>query len=168
MWAEFKAILTGISIVCLFIVMSQIIFYNILLGFLLFVAIGLMMFGDIIFLREHSRTHANLMMERPPSNKILIPIFTLSGLFDLVWAEKRPDGKREFVFNKQEATVIDRGDYPIHNIAGAHGCIGHEACDENVNMYEVKAAEQFEKQFDTADIKEIYRKIDKIPKDEGG
>jgi len=153
---EVKAVFTVISMACIGIVLSQIILLNFFLGFLLIIGIGLYVFGDIIIGWQISRTHANRVIDKPPPGKVVIPLFTLTGLLDFVWAVKRPYGKREFVYNKEEASLIDRGDYPIHMLNGGHGCIGLESCDENLNMFEAKYAEKIGTEMGTDSTKEIY------------
>lgn len=166
MWLEVKAIFTLISCVFLALVLGQIFLISLETGadlsflmFLIFVGIFLYIFGDIILGWQVTRTHAKYVMDKPPPGKVVIPLITLTGLLDFVWADKRPYGKREFVFNKQEASLIDRGDYPIHMLNGGHGCIGHESCDENINMFEVKYAEQIAKGTKTENLKEAYHII---------
>ena len=156
MWMEVKTIFTIISAIFIGIVLSQILFLNFFLAFLLFIAIGLMVFGDMIIGWQIMRTHANRVIDKPPPGKVVIPLFTLTGLLDFVWADKKPYGKREFVYNKEEASLIDRGDYPIHMLNGGHGCIGLESCDENLNMFEAKYAEQIGTELGTDSTKEIY------------
>ena len=156
MWLEVKAMITVISMAFIGIVLSQIIFLNFFLGFLLFISMFLYIFGDMIIGWQIVRTHANRWIDKPPPGKIVIPLFTLTGLLDLVWADKKPKGKREFVYHKEEASLIDRGDYPIHLLNGGHGCIGLESCDENLNMVEAKYAEKIGQELGTDNTKEIY------------
>lgn len=156
MWMEVKVVISGIGLIFIGIVLSQIILVNMFLGFLLFMSIGMIVFSDIIIGWRISSTNARYVIDKPPPGKIVIPLFTITGLLDFVWANKRPHGKREFVYNKQEASLIDRGDYPIHMLNGGHGCIGHENSDENLNMFHVKYAEELTKDTGTDNLKEIY------------
>lgn len=153
---EVKALFTLFAIVLTSIVISQIILFNLFLGVILFMAIGIYAFGDIVMGWQITRTHATFVIDKPPPNQVVIPIFTLTGLLDFVWATKKPHGKREFVYHKEEASLIDRGDYPIHMLNGGHGCIGLESCDENLNMFEAKYADDLGKQLGTDNTKEIY------------
>jgi len=85
---------------------------------------------------------------------------------DFVWVNKKPHGKREFVYNGQEASNFNYGDYPIHTVNGNFGYIGHEDHDENISIVEARAAEMIADDFDTTDVKEIYQKIKQLEKTE--
>jgi len=156
MWLEVKALFTVFAMVLTGIVISQIILVNLFLGVILFMAIGIYAFGDIILGWQITRTNATKVLDKPPPGQTVIPLFTLTGMLDFVWAKKKPHGKREFVYHKEEASLIDRGDYPIHMLNGGHGCIGLESCDENINMFEAKYADVLGKKLGTDNIKEIY------------
>ena len=158
MLMEIKAVMTVISMIFIAIVISQIIMVEggLILAVILFMAIGVHVFGDFIMGYFITRTHANRYMEKPPSNKEVTLLFTLTGLVDFVWTDKRPHGKREFSYNKKEASVINKGDAPIHLLSGATGFISHEDSDENLNMREVKYAEEISKELGTDDIREVY------------
>jgi len=160
MYRELFALINVISIICISIVLSQIILFQMLLGFLLIVSIGMIIFSVMFINYQLTKTEGYKWIEKPPPGYELIPLVTLTGLMDLVWAKKKPDGKREFVYNQQEASIINRGDYPLHFRSGAHGCLGHESHDESINLMEVKAAEKFTKVLGTNDLKEMYNKID--------
>ena len=140
------------------IVLSQILLLNMLLGFLLFAAIGLIVFSDLLIGYQIKHNHVDKIIDPCPAGKELTVLLTLTGMLDFEWSKKAPHGKREFVYNKTEASYINNGDYPIHTINGNYGCIVHESCDENINMHEAKAAEKISKQYDSDDIKEIYTK----------
>lgn len=165
MWLEVKIVISIIGMAFIGIVLSQIILLNMFLGFLLIMSIGMIIFSDIIIGWRISSTHANFVIDKPPPGKIVIPLLTITGLLDFVWANKRPYGKREFVYNKQEASLIDRGDYPIHMLNGGHGCIGHESSDENINMREVKYAEEIHDEIGTDNLKDIYSHIKSLEED---
>lgn len=156
---EIKALMTVIAMVFLAIVISQVILANMLLGFLLFVSLGLYVFGDIMIGWMIVRTHANLIIDKPPPNKVVGVVCTITGLLDFVWATKKPYGKREFVYNKEEASVIDKGDCPVHFLNGSYGFVCHESCDENLNFADVKYAEELSEDTNSDSLKEIYNKI---------
>lgn len=140
------------------IVISQLLMIEggLLLSVILFMAIGMYVFGDFVIGYFITKTHAKYYMEKPPANKEVTLLYTLTGLIDFVWTDKRPHGKREFVYNKKEASVINKGDDPIHLLSGATGFTSHENCDENLNMKEVKYAEKIADELGTDDIKEVY------------
>lgn len=159
MWLEIKAIITVVSFLFIAIVISQIILLNFFLGFLLIVSMSLYAFGDIAFGIMVTRSHANEIIDRPPQGWITVPLFTLTGLLDFVWAKKMPYGKREFVYNGENASFIDRGDYPIHLPNGSLGAVAHESRNENLNMFDVKYAEKLSEELGTNDVEEIYNLI---------
>jgi len=163
MWLEVKGLFTIISCIFMGIAVGQILLVGMTIGadfsfliFMLFASLFLWIFSDILIGWKIVSTHAKYVMDKPPPGKVVIPLITLTGLLDFVWADKRPYGKREFVYNKQEASLIDRGDYPIHMLNGGHGCIGHESCDENINMFEVKYAEKLHDMTGSDNLKEAY------------
>jgi len=158
MWLEIKLVISGIGIIFIAVVLSQIIMLNTLLGFLLIMAIGLVLISDMMLASKIKSSKANFWYERPPPGKELIVIKTLTGLLDLVWATKKPEGQREFVYNKQEASVINTGKDPIHTLAGARGCIAHESLDMNIDTFEAEAVNNWAREYDTDNIKEIYTK----------
>jgi len=167
MWLEVKLVISIISWVFIAIVLSQIILLNFLLGFLLIVAIGLAVLSDMLIGYQIKHNHADKLIDPCPANKELGIMFTLTGLIDFLWVKKAPHGKREFVYNGQEASYINNGDYPIHSINGNYGSIVHESYDENLNMFEVKAAEKIAEEHQSDDIKEIYERIKQLESKEG-
>lgn len=156
MWLEVKIFLSLIGWICITIVMSLIIIENIFLGFLLIIAIGLSIFGNMLIGYQIKHNHVDKLIDPLPQNKELGILVTITGLMDFIWSDKKPQGKREFVYHKQEAAYINNGDYPIHMINGNHGCLIHESHDEEISLFEAKAAEKIKEEYDTTDIKKIY------------
>ena len=164
MYRELKVVLSIIAAICIAIVLSQILFLNLLLGFLLIIAIAMIFLGDFIICYLLGSTRAIKWMERPPPGKEFGVLFSATGLVDPIWADKKPEGKREFVYNTQEASVINKGNYPIHNRAGGHGFVCAESHDESIDMNEVYAAMQWKEIFGTTDLKDIYYKTKALEK----
>ena len=158
MFRELKIVFSIIASVFISIVLSQILYLNVLLAFLLIVAIALIFFGDFFICYILKTTKAFMWMERPPPGKEFGILFSATGLVDPIWADKKPEGKREFIYNTQEAAIINSGKYPIHNRAGGHGFVCAEYHDENIDMNEAYAAMQFKDIYGTDDIKDIYHK----------
>lgn len=148
--------MTVISILFISIVISQLCLFNLLLTVLLFMGIGMYVFGDFFMGYFITKTHAKYYIEKPPANKEVTLFHSITGLVEFIWTDKRPHGKREFKYNKEDASVINKGDYKIHLLSGATGFISHESCDENLNMREVKYADEVSKELGTTDIKEAY------------
>jgi len=166
MYLEIKAVFSMIAMIMIAIVLSQILFINMIFGFLLIVAIGLIFMGDLIIGYQITRNHLKPLMDPIPANKELCILFTIGGMIDFVITRKRPLGKREFVYysnlqrTMSEASVINDGSYPVRTINGNPGFIAHESYDMNVDLYKAKALEKCEGD----DIKEIYYKVkDKKP-----
>ena len=166
MWMELKAVITVVACIFLGVVIAFILSTgDMLLTVLCFFSMGLMIFGDIILGYMITTTNAKMLMDKPPQGWTTGAVFSLTGMLDFVWAKKGPHGKREFVYNKEEASIIDKGDYPIHFRNGAVGFVAHESCDENLNMFKVKYAEKLGKQAGTNEIMEIYNKIKELESD---
>lgn len=158
MWLEVKIVFSVISMVFIAIVLSQIILLNFLLAFLLIASIGLIILGDMIIGYQIKHNHVDKLIDPCPAGRELGIVFTITGLLDFIWANKKPQGKREFVYHGEEAAYINNGDYPIHTINGNHGSLVHESHDENMNLFEAKAAERIVEDYDTKNIKEVYTK----------
>ena len=63
MWLEVKTVLTVVSFVFIAIVLSQLILVNMLLSFLLFMVMGLYLFGDIVIGYQISHKHLNVLLD---------------------------------------------------------------------------------------------------------
>lgn len=159
MWLEVKLVISIVGIIFISIVLSQIILLNFMLGFLLIMAIGLILLSDILISYQIKHNHVDKLIDPCPSSYELTVLHTLTGLIDFIWAKKGPQGKREFVYNNQEASYTNNGDYPIHTINGNFGSVTHESHDENVNLYDAKFAEKICDEFDVDDIKDLYHKV---------
>ena len=156
MWMEAKTLLSAIGIIFIAIVLSQIILYDMLLGFLLVMSIGLVVFSDILIGYQINRNHVNVLMDPMPSGYELCVLFDFGGNIDFLKVKKGPLGTREFVKYKKEANIINNGDYQIRCINGNHGFIGHEDYGQNVNLFKAEALDKLPGD----DIKEI---VDKLP-----
>jgi len=161
MYLEIKAIFSLISFIFIGIVLSQILFLDVLLAFLLIASIGLLFMGDMIIGYQITHNHLKPLMDPVPAGKELCILFNIGGMVDFVVTRKRPLGKREFVYYNyenrvmSESAVINDGSYPIRTINGNTGFIAHESYDMNVDLYEAKALEKCKGD----DIKEIYDDI---------
>ena len=160
MWIEINTMLSVIAMIFIAIVLSQILPFSMLLGFLLIISIGLIVFSDIIIGYQISHNHVNHLIDPMPPNHELCVLVDFSGNLDFVRTRKAPLGKREFVKYKKEASVINNGDFPIRCINGNHGFIGHESYDRNVNLLKAEALDKTPGD----DIKEI---VERLPMIEG-
>lgn len=162
MWLEVKILFSVIAMVFIAIVLSQVLFVNLLFAMVLFMAIGLIFIGDILIGSKIKHNHLDKVMDTPPAGKEFAILLTLNGMVDFIWADKKPVGKREFVYHGQEASYFNHGDSQIHTINGNYGCLIHENHDENINLNEVKVAEEISRDFQTSDIKDVYYKAKKL------
>jgi len=133
-----------------------VIFVNVTLSFLLFMAIGLLVFSDMIIGNQITRNRARYMIDKAPPGHVLAVILTINNMVDMEWARKGPYGKREFKYNGREVSVIDKGDYPVHFPNGNIGFICHEKSEKNLNMHDVVYADNLRKKFKTNNIKEMF------------
>ena len=152
MWLEAKAILSSIAIIMVSVVLFMILFQNVLLGFLLIVAIGLIVFSDIIIGYQITRNHLRWLIDPlSPSEEICI-LFDHSGNVDFVRTKKGPYDTRQFTRYGKPATIVNTGSYQIRTHNGNKGFVGHEDYEMNVNPVECGALEQC----DGDNVIEIY------------
>lgn len=142
MWIEVKIMLSIIAMIFIAIVLSQILFLNMLYGFLLFVSIGMIVFGDILIGYQIKHNHLDVLMDPCPAGQEICILFDFSGNLDFQKVKKGPLGVRQFVKYKKEASIINNGDYQVRCINGNHGFIGHESYDKNVNLYKAEALDK--------------------------
>jgi len=150
MYMEAKAVCTVISIICIAVIISQLIAANFFLAFLLFIAIAMMIFGDMIL--GFKITRFKPLFEPTPPGKELMELQLLDGRTHFINTTKGPHGKRSFRINKEDASVINDGNanFTLHN--GNRGFRGHEMYDGNVDPFRAKALEKIVGD----DVKEIY------------
>jgi len=157
MWLEAKLLITIVANVFIAIVFTQIFFLNLFLGFLLFVAIFLIVFGDIIIGYQIKHNHVDVVIDPCPSNQEICVLLDFGGHIDFLRTKKAPLGKREFVKYRKEASIINDGRYQLRFINGNHGFIGHESYEKNVDLVKAEALDKLEGD----DLEEIF---DKLPK----
>lgn len=156
MYLEVKAFITGLATIAIFYVISQVLFANILLGFLLFVAVFGYIFGDILLGIKIIKTNANYWFDPLPQGTHELCIMkTLSGLADLIPMEKGVKGIRYGVLHKKKIAVLNKGDDQFHTRNGNLGFFAHENYDKNINLKKCKALETLTGD----DIKAIYHNL---------
>ena len=159
MLLEIKTSLTVICIIFLAIALSFILFINMLLAFLIIMAIGLYIFGDLFLCWQITKNDCIPQIDRTPSNKETMVLITLTKDLRIINTEKGPEGKREFMFNKTPATVINKGDYNIRLPNGNRAFLAHEGHDENIHPAETIYAEKLANKHRTTDLKTIHAKV---------
>lgn len=162
MWLEVKIVFSIVAMVMIAVVVSQLLFIDLLLGLLLFMSIGMIFVGDVLIGSKIKGCHADKIIDTPPAGKEFAILLTLNNLVDFVWTDKKPYGKREFVYHGQDASYFNKGDAQIHTLNGNYGCLIHEDNDDNINPDEVKIAGSISDEFDTEDIKDVYYKIKEL------
>ena len=163
---EAKALMTVLSILFLGIVLKQLIYTNLLSVMLIIMAIGFIVFGDIVNGYFITKSRANKIIDKPPPGYVTAVILTLNRMIDFEYAKTGPHGKREFIYNGKEASIIDQGEYPIHFPNGAIGFICHEKSSGSLDMKKIKYAENLNKKLGTNNIKEIYSIAKEVDKEE--
>lgn len=129
-------------------------------GFLLLMGMIFYLIGDMILFAKMLTTQANRVLEpcKPDQEKCILFDLAHNVTFQVV--NKKEEGKREFVRFKKEASIINRGKYPIRFPNGDRGFIGHESYDLDVDLNEAEALDKLPGD----DIKEIYRNLQGAPK----
>lgn len=142
MWLEAKAILSSVAIVMISIVLCIVLFQNILLGFLLIVAIGLIVFSDIIIGYQITRNRLRWLMDPLSPSEELCILFDHSGDIDFVRTKKGPSDTRLFTRYGKPATIVNTGSYQIRTHNGNKGFVGHADYEMNVNLIECEALDK--------------------------
>lgn len=156
MWLELKALFSAVAFIFIAIVMSYIVFWDAFLAFLLIAALFLVLLGDMMIGWKICKYHLKVQLDPAPMGKEPCELHTLGGTVDYILTTKKPHGKREFVYNGYEASVINKGDYPIRFLNGNTGFIAHENHDENINLRDAKYVEKIEEDTKTSNIKKVY------------
>ena len=86
MWLEVKIMLGIVANIFIAIVLSQVMFIEggLLFGFLLFVAIGLVVFGDIIIGYQIKHNHLDVLIDPCPSGHEVCVLFDFGGHIDFL------------------------------------------------------------------------------------
>ena len=161
MYLEVKAVISGMAIILIFFVISQILFLNFLLGFLLIASVGAFIFGDILLGIKIINTNANYWFDPlPQGTQELCILKTLGGLLDLIPVVKGVKGIRYGVLHKKKIAILNEGTDQFHTRNGNLGFIAHENYDKNINLKECKALEKLSGD----DIKEIFHNLSESAK----
>jgi len=144
MWLEAKILLSIVAMIFIAIVLSQLLFLNILYAFLLFAAIGLIVFSDMLIGYQIKHNHVDVLIDPCPAGSEICVLFDFSGNMDFLRTKKGPLGTRQFVRYKKEATIINDGKYQLRTINGNHGFVGHESYDKNVDLFKTEALDKLE------------------------
>ena len=156
MYLEVKSLISGIACIIIFFVISQILFVNFLLGFLLFAGVFAFIFGDILLGIKIINTKANYTFDPLPQGTHELCIMqTLSGLVEFIPVVKGVKGIRYGVLHKKKIAVLNEGKGQFYTRNGNLGFFAHENYDKNIVLNECKALEGL----DGDDIKEIYHNL---------
>ena len=150
MWMEAQAICNVIAMICIAIVISQLFLVAQIFVFILFVAIAMIIFGNILIGSRISRFKP--LFETTPTGWELMELQLLDGRTYFINTKKGAYGQRKFRINGEDATVINDGEcnFTLHN--GNRGFRAHELFDGNVDPFMAKALEKMQGE----DVKEIY------------
>ena len=152
MWLEAKTVLTSISVIMTSIVLFMIVFQYALLGFLLIVSIGLIIFSDILIGMKISDFKP--LYDPTPRGWELMELQLIDGKTKYINTKKGAHGKRSFRIHGEDATVINDGNANFTLSNGNRGFRAHENFDRNIDPLRAKALEKM----DGEDVKEIYYK----------
>lgn len=152
MFLEIKAMFIVMGLIMISIVIGLVINVNFLLAFFLIMGVMFYLLGDLILYAKLISTQANRWLEpnKPDQEKCLL--FDLAHNVTVQRVNKKEEGKREFVRYGKEASIINRGKYPVRFPNGDRGFVGHESYDLDVDLYETEALDKLHGD----DIKEIY------------
>lgn len=152
---ELKGMFTIIGIIMFGLVIGIMMNLDFFIAFLAIIGMMFMIIGDVFLYVKLINTQANRWMEgnKPDQEKCIL--FDLAHNVTIQRVTKKEEGKREFVRYGKEASIINRGRYPIRFPNGDRGFVGHESYDLDVDLFETEALDQLPGD----DIKEIYHKV---------
>lgn len=142
MWLEVQALLSSIAIIMISIVLFPILFENVLFGFFLIIAIGLVIFSNIIIGYQITRNRLKWLIDPLGTDEELCILFDHSGNVDFVRTKKGPCDTRQFTRYGKPATIVNTGSYQIRTHNGNKGFVGHEDYEMNVNPIECEALDK--------------------------
>jgi hypothetical protein len=151
---EAKAMFTVIAIVFIAVVLSQLLFVNFLLGFLLMASIGVIIIGDILIGIKISDYKP--LYDPTPRGWELMELQLLDGKTVFMNTRKGAHGKRSFRIHNEDASIINdgKGTFTLNN--GNRGFRAHENYDGNIDPFRAKALEKTAKKLGVKDVKEMY------------
>ena len=134
--------MTSMAMIFTAIALSQILFVNMIMGFLLLMSMFLMLFGDIIIGYKITASDLKPLLEPTPPGKELLELQLLDGNVRFINTVKGPQGKRSFRMNGHDASIIHDGKAKFRLPGGNVGFRGHELFDQNVDPMRCKALEK--------------------------
>lgn len=159
MWIEIKALMTGMS--CIFLILGVLLPAFILVFF----AIGLMIFGDIIIGYQITVNGLKPQMDRTPPGYELTIFQELGGGGRIHFINTKKDtlGQRKFRFHNKEAIAITDGKGMGTLPNGNRFFFSHESYDKNIDPARCKAYSKLPgenlKETYTAVIKNIDKEV---------
>ena len=150
MWMEAKVTISGIAIIMIAIVTSQIILLNNLLGFLCIVTVGLIIFSDMLIGIKISDFKP--IYDPTPRGWELMELQLLDGKVEYILTKKGAHGKRSFRIHGEDATVINDGEANFTLSNGNRGFRAHENFDLSIDPHRAKALQQMPGD----NVKEMY------------
>lgn len=157
MWIEAKVMLDLFAFVLLAIVMAMMLSVGAWVTmFLIFMAIGLVIFSDLIYGWKTTQWWVKPWVEAARPNQEVALQATISGGFAARFVDIKEEGKREWVQNKKEAACVNHGDYQLRTPNGNPAFIAHEDHDENINLNEARYATEICNETGTDRIQDVY------------
>lgn len=148
MWLELKAVMTSMS--CIFLILGVLLPAFILVFF----AIGLFIFGDIIIGYQITSNELKPVMDKTPYGHELTIFQEIGGRVHFINTKKDRLGQRKFRFHNREASAFNDGKGMFTLPNGNRGFFSHERYDKNIDPARCKVMEQLHGD----NVKEIYSK----------
>jgi hypothetical protein len=148
MWLEIKAVMT--SMACIFLLLGVLLPAFILVFF----AIGLYIFGDILIGYQITANELKPQMDTTPPGYELTIFQEIGGRIHFINTLKAQLSQRKFRFHRKEAIAFNDGKGMFTLPNGNRGFFSHERYDKNIDPARCKVMERLPGD----NIKEIYNK----------
>jgi hypothetical protein len=152
MFLEVKGMFTIIGMSMISIIIGLCINTNFFVAFILIFGILFFVLGDMILFMKLIQSQANRVLEPNGPDQETCILFDMAHNVTFQKVKKKEEGKREFIRFGKDASIINRGKYPVRMPNGNRAFIGHESYDKDVDLFETEALDKLPGD----DIKEIY------------
>lgn len=155
MYLEMKGVFDIIGMAFIAIIIGLTIARDFFVAFILIAGVMFFIIGDLMLFGKMVTTQANRWLEPNKPDQEKCALFDMAGNLTLQRVNKKEDGKREFVRFGKEASIINRGRFPIRFPNGDRGFVGHESYDLDVDLFRAEALDKLPGD----DIKDIYHNL---------
>jgi len=131
--------------------------------------VGTIMFGDMLIAWKIKNSDASKLIEPNNPGEVVMILHLIGGNIRFVKGKQKSNGKIEFVYQRKECSIYNKGKYTKRLPNGNTCVLAHESYDQTVDPAEVKFLEEASSECDDAkDVKHIYRFLDNKIKEETG